>query len=140
MSDSKNQLIIDARMENLPTISDFIFSTARQLDIKQDILKIQVAVEEACTNIIKHAYSGQGGNITISCELRDNALVITIKDNAGQFDPATVPPPNLETDLENRQIGKLGLHLMKKLMDEVSYSYDPKEGNILIMKKDLAKL
>ena len=124
-------------MENLSAISDFIFSTAVQFDIKQDINKIQLAVDEACTNIIKHAYSSQGGAITIFFERNDNTVVITIQDRGKPFDPAAIPPPDLEAEVEKRQIGKLGLHLMRKLMDEVSYSFDPEEGNTLVMKKRL---
>jgi anti-sigma regulatory factor (Ser/Thr protein kinase) len=139
MSGGKTKLTIDARLENLSTINDFIFSAARQLSSKQDILKVQLAVEEACTNIIKHAYSNKGGIITISCEVRENALVVTIRDKARPFDPAAVPPPDLAAGLENRQVGKLGLYLMRNLMDEVSYSYDPEEGNTLIMKKRLGE-
>ncbi|MEJ2739135.1 MAG: ATP-binding protein [Dehalococcoidia bacterium] len=124
-------------MENLSAISDFIFSTAVQFDIKQDINKIQLAVDEACTNIIKHAYSSQGGAITIFFERNDNTVVITIQDRGKPFDPAAIPPPDLEAEIEKRQIGKLGLHLMRKLMDEISYSFDPEEGNTLVMKKRL---
>ena len=124
-------------LESLPAINDFIFLTAEKFDVKQDILKVQLAVEEACTNIIKHAYSGEGGIISLSCEKEDDALVITIRDNGRPFDPASIPPPDLEAGVEDRQIGKLGLHFMKKLMDEVTYRFDPERGNTLIMKKKL---
>jgi serine/threonine-protein kinase RsbW len=133
------ELKVDARLESLPKINDFIAAAMKQLGVEKNLHNVQVAVEEACTNIIKHAYSNKGGIITISCEVRENALVITIQDNARPFDPAAVPPPDLEAGLENRQVGKLGLHLMRNLMDEVSYSYDPEEGNTLIMKKKLGE-
>ena len=123
----------------MSTISDFIFSSAVQYDIKQDINKMQLAVDEACTNIIRHAYSSQGGLITINFERNDNTVVITIRDQGKPFDPAAIPPPNLEAELEKRQVGKLGLHFIRKLMDEVSYSFDPEEGNTLVIKKRLSK-
>lgn len=94
-------------------------------------------MEEACTNIIKYAYPSGTGKITISCELLDNSLVITIRDKGVPFDPASVPLPDLEAEMEKRQVGKLGLHLIRNLMDDVSYSFDDKEGNTLIMKKKL---
>lgn len=56
-----------------------------------------------------------------------------------QFGPAAILPPNLEAGLEDRQVGKLGLHLMRKLMDKVSYSFGPEEGNTLIMTKRLSE-
>ena len=100
---------------------------------------MQLAVDEACTNIIRYAYSSQGGLITINFERNDDTVVITIRDQGKPFDPAAIPPPDLEAEVEKRQIGKLGLHFMRKLMDEVSYSFDPEKGNTLVMKKRLSK-
>lgn len=136
---SKTKLTIDARVENLSAISDFIFSSAMQSDIKQDINKMQLAVDEACTNIIKHAYSGQGGLITLYFERNENTAIITIQDQGKPFDPAAIPPPDLEAEVEKRQIGKLGLHFMRQLMDEISYSFDPEKGTTLVMKKMVSK-
>jgi len=96
-------------------------------------------VEEACTNIIKYAYPAGTGKITISCKLQDNSLVITIQDEGVPFDPSSVPLPDLEAEMENRQVGKLGLHLIRNLMDDVSYSFDDKRGNTLVMKKKLSR-
>jgi anti-sigma regulatory factor (Ser/Thr protein kinase) len=96
-------------------------------------------VDEACTNIIKHAYFGKGGIINITCELQDNDFVITIKDNGRPFDPNSIPPPDLESDLDRRKIGGLGIYLMKKLMDDVSYSFNAKEGNKVVMRKKLMR-
>jgi anti-sigma regulatory factor (Ser/Thr protein kinase) len=136
---SKTKLSVDARLESLSTISDFIFSAAMQSDIKQDINKMQLAVDEACTNIMKHAYSSQGGLITIYFERNDNTVVITIRDHGKPFDPSVVPPPDLEAGVEKRQVGKLGLHFIRELMDEVNYDFDPEEGNTLVMKRRLSE-
>jgi anti-sigma regulatory factor (Ser/Thr protein kinase) len=96
-------------------------------------------VEEACTNIIKYAFPEETGKITISCELTDNNLVITIRDKGIPFNPTSVPLPDLEVAMENRQIGKLGLHLIRNLMDDVNYSFDDDLGNTLVMKKKLSR-
>jgi len=128
----------DAELENLSVIADFISSSMSQLGIEAGVFEVQTAVDEACTNIIKYAYSEEGGVITITCESQDNDFVVTIRDNGKPFDPSSVPPPDLEADLDKRRIGGLGIYLMKKLMDDVSYSFDARKGNILVMRKTLA--
>jgi serine/threonine-protein kinase RsbW len=129
------ELKIDARLESLPKINDFIVAALKQLGTEKELHNVQLAVDEACTNIIKHAYCDEGGPITISCGLQGGRLIITIKDKGNPFDPTSIPPPNLESDIHERKIGGLGMHLMRKLMDEVCYSFDITEGNKLVMKK-----
>ena len=109
-----------------------------QLGIDQaTAFKIQLAVDEACTNITKHAYSEQKGIISLSLELTGSDLTIIIRDRGEPFDHSSVPPPDLEADLYKRKIGGLGVHFMKTLMDEVSYNLDTEKGNELTMRKRL---
>lgn len=108
-----------------------------QLGIKAGVLEVQTAVDEACTNIMEYAYSQEGGIITITCELQDNDFVVIIRDKGKPFDPSSVPLPDLEADLDKRRIGGLGIYFMRKFMDEVSYSFDAKNGNTLVMKRHL---
>jgi serine/threonine-protein kinase RsbW len=135
----KFELKTDARLENLPVIADFMAASMEGLSVEQAVLEVQMAVDEACTNIIKHAYSGKGGIIAITCELQGDDFIITISDRGKFFDVDSVSPPDLESDLEKRRVGGLGIHLMRKLMDEVNYSLHAKEGNSLVMKKRLMR-
>jgi len=129
---------VESKLENIPVIINFITDTLDGLAVDPAIIfKVQLAVDEACTNVIKHAYSGQIGIITLTCELLDDNLVITIKDKGKPFDPRSVPPPDLEADLEQRKIGGLGIYFMQKMMDNVSYEFSPEEGNKLTMRKRL---
>jgi anti-sigma regulatory factor (Ser/Thr protein kinase) len=130
-------LKIDAKLENLSVIADFILRSMKQLGIDTAISEIQTAVDEACTNVIKHAYAEKDGTIDITCEVQDNNFVVTIRDKGKPFDPYSVPLPDLETDVDERRIGGLGIYLMRTLMDDVSYSFDAAEGNTLVMKKML---
>ena len=139
MASNQINLKIDARLENLSVIADFISATMKQLGVEQGIFEVQMAVDEACTNIIKYAYSGKEGIINIYCELQDNYFSVTIMDTGRSFDPNTVLPPDIQTGLDKRQVGGLGIYLMRKLMDEVSYSFDTEKGNTLVMKKALNK-
>jgi len=129
------ELKVDTRLENLSVIADFITKTAKKLGVEKDIHKVQVAIEEACVNIIKYAYGGEGGIIAISSELQNDDLVITITDKGKPFDHTSIPLPDLESDIHKREIGGLGIHVMRKLMDNVKYSYDTEKGNQLIMRK-----
>jgi len=129
---------VESKLENIPVIGDFIVDTLEGFAVGQaTIYQILLAVDEACTNVIKHAYSGQTGIITLTCELLDDSLVIIIRDRGKPFDPRSVPPPDLEADLEQRKIGGLGIYFMQKMMDDVSYEFSPEEGNKLIMRKRL---
>lgn len=140
MKSTQFELEIDGSLEKLSVIADFIGTAMRQLGIEEGIADVQMAVDEACTNIIQYAYSGKGGMISISCELQGNDLVITIRDTGRPFDPGSVPPPDLETDLNHREIGGLGIYLMKRLMDDVNYDSHAQKGNKLTMRKILGKM
>ncbi len=140
MKDNQLELQIEAKPENLSVIADFIATAMRQLGTEQDMFEVQTAVDEACTNIMLHAYSSKGSVISISCELQDKGFIITIRDNGRHFDPTSVPPPDLEAALEERRVGGLGVHLMRKLMDDVTYAFDAEKGNELIMRKRLTKM
>jgi serine/threonine-protein kinase RsbW len=94
------------------------------------VFEVQMAVDEACTNIIKYGYAREKGTIEISCLRWDEDVVVVIKDTGTPFDPTSVQPPDLDAGLEERKIGGLGVYFMKTLMDEVKYEY--KDGkNVL---------
>ena len=139
MKSNKFELQVDSRLENLEVIADFVATSMKQLGIEEGTYQVQLAVDEACSNIIKYAYSDWEGIISIACELQDNEFVITIGDKGSPFDPNSVPPPDMETDWDERSIGGLGIYMMRKLMDEVSYSYDTEKGNRLTMRKKLTR-
>jgi len=136
MKPDKYEIELDSKIENLPVVSDFIDNTLIHFQAEADsIFKIQLAVDEVCTNIINYAYQGVIGSIKIQLELTGDDIIITIKDKGKRFDPTSVPPPDVNSDLEQRKIGGLGVHFVKKLMDSISYSFDPREGNILSLRK-----
>ena len=104
--------------------------------------------DEASTNIIEHAYGQEGaGNIVISYAIAEDEFTIVLRDNGQAFDPANVPPPPaisresipLDELANQMRIGGLGLHFIRNLMDEVTYSSDNRQGNRLVMVKKLQK-
>ena len=115
----------------------------RQLNIKnsKDIYSVQLAVDEACTNIIQHAYSNKStGRILIQCMLSsdNNQFTVTITDWGKSYDPRIVPTPNTEGNLNERKEGGLGLFLINKFMDSVKYT-SAQNMNKLVMAKTFKK-
>ena len=116
-------LIVKSSTDNLSVIRDFTKSSAAECGCTDEITnKIILAVDEACTNIIKHAYKfSPNGEIEVEIKLNKSKMVIDITDSGSHFDPNSVPNPNLIESQKQRRAGGLGIFLMKKLMDEVNY-------------------
>jgi|JFJP01.1.fsa_nt_gi serine/threonine-protein kinase RsbW len=131
------KMTFPARFEFLDEIREFIAQIAREGGFaEKEIYSLQLAADEAATNIIEHAYEGiSNASLDIACDMRGATLTITMRDTGKSFDPSNIKQPNLKVDLSERQIGGLGLYLMRKLMDEVRYEANPKTGNFLIMTK-----
>ena len=134
-----SKIIFDANFDNLDEIREIVGEAARQIGFSdKEIYAIQLAADEASSNIIEHAYAGiKGGKLEIDVNTSDNELKIIMRDRGRSFDPSSVPEPNVKADLSERKIGGLGMYLMRKLMDEVSYESSPDNGNILTMIKRL---
>ena len=134
-----SKIVFDANFDNLDEIREIVGEAARQVGFSdKEIYAIQLAADEASSNIIEHAYAGvTGGKLEIDIITSDNKLKIIMRDHGKPFDPSSVPEPNVKADLSERKIGGLGMYLMRKLMDEVSYESSPETGNILTMIKRL---
>ncbi len=118
-------------------IREFVAEVAREGGFtEKEIYSLQLAADEAASNIIEHAYEGvSNADIDITCDMRGDTLTITMHDEGISFDPSKVKKPNLKADLSDRQIGGLGVYLMRKLMDEVRYESNSRTGNLLTMTK-----
>jgi serine/threonine-protein kinase RsbW len=129
--------IFPARFENLEKICDFVDEIAKQAGF-DDMARygIKTAVDEACSNIIDHAYGGEGrGDIECTCKTIDDEIKVILRDHGRSFDPETVPEPDLSSQIENRKERGLGLYFMRKLMDEIHFEFSDKNGNVLTMIK-----
>jgi anti-sigma regulatory factor (Ser/Thr protein kinase) len=130
------KLTVDGRLENLAAIADFVFKAGQASGLNEKaIFEVQIAVDEACTNVIEHSYREEkNGEIALCCERAENDFVITIRDHGQPFNPDDVPLPDLKCSLDKRCHGGLGLYFMRLLMDEVRFHFDT-EGNELTMVK-----
>ncbi len=126
-----------ARFEFLDEIRDFVAQVAHEGGFtEKEIYSLQLAADEAASNIIEHAYQGvSNANLDIACDMHGEMIIITMRDTGAPFDPSRVKQPNLKADLSDRQIGGLGVYLMRKLMDQVHYESNSKTGNLLTMTK-----
>ena len=126
-----------AKFEHLDEIREFVGEIARAGGFSdKDVYNIQLATDEAASNIIEHAYENiSDGILELSCGMQGDAIKIILIDRGESFDPSEVPLPDLKADLSERKIGGLGIFLMRKLMDEVHYEPKADKSNVLTMIK-----
>lgn len=126
-----------AKFEFLDEIRDFVGAVARAGGFgDREVYNIQLAADEAASNIMEHAYEGvTDGLLEVSCGMQGDAICLVFVDHGEPFDPGDVPAPDLQADLSNRKIGGLGIFLMRKLMDEVHYHSDSGKRNTLTLIK-----
>jgi serine/threonine-protein kinase RsbW len=133
------KLIVKSKTENLSIIRDFISSSAYQAGMKPDAVEnIILAVDEACTNIIKHAYKSiPDGELIIKTKSTLSRFVVSITDFGKSFEPEMIPEPDLQKYYRQRRVGGLGMYLMKTLMDDVKYVSIPGKYNEVLLSKNL---
>lgn len=130
---------IESRTERLIAVRDFVSDAAREFGFdEENIGKIALAVDEACTNVIKHAYKfNPQGNITVRISRGDGAFTVAIIDHGAEFNPSSVQSPDMKEYLSHYRRGGLGVYLMKSLMDKVEYTIDPGKKNEVRLTKFL---
>ncbi len=144
----KRTVVLPALYASLERIGIFVNQVSKEAGFNEaDCYKVQLAVDEACSNIIEHAYGGEatGEDITCTCKITEDDLIVELFDHGQAFDPAEIPPPNVTAALHARETGGLGLYFMRQLMDEVLFSFSPgskdknggksRQGNHLILIK-----
>ena len=129
--------VFPGRYTSLAEISEFVTLAAQDFGFdSKDIYAVKLAVDEACTNIIEHGYGGEGnGEIECTCDDDVDSLTIKLRDWGKPFNPNDVPDPDFDVPLEKLQTRGAGLYFMRKLMDDVRFSFNKSEGNLLVMVK-----
>ena len=122
---STRSITLTAQFENLERVRDFVAESAEECGLEPAaVYAVQLAVDEAFTNIVEHAYGGESlEKIECSCQIVGGNLEVVLIDCGKPFDPSLVPGPNLEAELEEREVGGLGLYFIFQLMDEVQFSF-----------------
>ena len=139
---SKNrgsELRVKSKTANLSVIRDFVSENALNAGIPMTKVEdIMLAVDEACTNIIKHAYKlSPEGEIIIKIDYDKEKFTITIIDYGKSFQPESVPLPDLQKYYREHKVGGLGIYLMRSLMDDVKYTSVPGKYNQVLLSKNI---
>jgi anti-sigma regulatory factor (Ser/Thr protein kinase) len=134
-----NELTIDATVENIGIVTDFVDEQLEQYNcpIKAQ-MQINIAIDELFGNIAHYAYDPNVGPATVKVEVIDEpmAVIITFIDSGVPYDPLAKADPDITLSAEERDFGGLGIYMVKKSMDDITYEY--KEGkNILRIKKNI---
>lgn len=134
-----SELTVKSQTENLSEIRDFVSGNAVEAGIPGSTIdNIILAVDEACTNIIKHAYKlSPKGEIIIRIDYDEEKFTITIIDYGKSFEPDRVPRPDLQKYYLEHRVGGLGMYLMKSLMDNVEYITVPGKYNQVLLSKNI---
>jgi anti-sigma regulatory factor (Ser/Thr protein kinase) len=134
----RNHIInIKSRLSGIEIMTEQLGKMCNEWDISDDVaFSMNLALEEIVTNIINHGYKGQEEYpITIRFTLDKHDLRIQIKDGAPEFDPLDIPEPeDLDKPLEERNIGGLGIHLVKKFTDNFSYRRSNNKNIVTLIK------
>ena len=131
------ELTVPARLENVDLVTDFVDELIEQTECpRKIIIKLNIAIDELFSNIARYAYGEGEGDATIGVEIDETARVIalTFTDSGIPYNPLKTATPDTGLSAEDREIGGLGIFMVKKSMDEMIYDY--KGGkNILKVKK-----
>lgn len=125
--DSDAVLTVPASLDQLRFVTTFVAKIAGRMGFApEQVHRIELAVDEACANIILHAYDGQaGGKITVRVHAQPgHKIIITFIDTGQTFDPNDVPQHNPNVDLDNLKVGGLGIFLMRQAMDDVRFEFN----------------
>jgi anti-sigma regulatory factor (Ser/Thr protein kinase) len=133
------ELTVVATVENIEVVTEFVNEQLEALDCPMKAqIQIDIAIDELFSNIAHYAYKPAVGNATVRVEVSEDplAVVITFIDNGIPYDPLAKEDPDITLSAEERKIGGLGIYMVKKSMDDITYEY--KDGqNILAIKKEL---
>lgn len=133
------ELSINATVENIPTVTAFVDEQLEALGCPMKAqMQIDIAIDELFSNIAYYAYNPEVGPATVRVEVVENPMAVKISfiDHGKPYDPLAKADPDTTLAAEERGIGGLGIYMVKKSMDEVSYAYQDGE-NILTIKKHI---
>ena len=133
------ELTVAATIENIETVTNFVNEQLEALNCSMKAqMQIDIAIDELFGNIAHYAYNPEIGQATVRVDVMEDPLsvVITFIDNGVPYDPLAKADPDTTQSAEEREIGGLGIYMVKKSMDEVTYEYRDCQ-NILTIKKKI---
>lgn len=136
----EKKLTIVNQISQLEELAGFFEATSEEWDLPMVVsLNLNLVLEELVTNIIFYGYDDQNTHeITINIVLNNNLINIQLEDDGKQFDPLLAPEPDINQGIEDRKIGGLGIHFVRKIMDDITYERLDNR-NRLTLTKDISK-
>lgn len=136
----QNQITLPAEVDSLEKIQAFFAEFVQRHKLPDEAAAdLELAVDEACSNIIEHGYRGMSpGEISLALRLEPDRVAVEIRDHGLGFDPDKIPPPDIHAPLEERKAGGLGWYLIGELMDQVEYRREA-SGNVLTFSRHLER-
>jgi len=135
----RKELTVEATIENIERVTDFVNEALDELDCPPKAqMQLDIAVDELFSNIAKFAYAPETGTVTVRVEAQDDprAAILTFIDQGIPYDPLAYKDPDITLSAEEREIGGLGILVVKRTMDDIHYEY--RDGkNILRIRKNL---
>jgi anti-sigma regulatory factor (Ser/Thr protein kinase) len=122
----------------LPRLVAFATEFAKRNELPTDELnRLLVIVDELFSNVVQHGYEAPeaSGTVEVGLSYAGGCLGIEVTDDGRPFDPLSAPPPDLDLPAEDRPIGGLGIHFVKKLVDEAQYSRRGRRNRLLLMRR-----
>lgn len=121
---------VPAKWDHIESLMAFADQIEAHLPLSADQhYLVRLVIEEFATNIIKYSYDEHApGVIQVQCAFDGDILRVTLRDHGRPFDPRDPPPPDLEADLETRDVGGLGIYLVREMCDDLLYHHDPHSG------------
>ena len=138
---STHRMTRAAYLESLSDFREFIKEHCAGVPGITDevVYDVQLAVDEACTNIISHGYAAlDAGSIILDLDIHPDRLVVTLTDFGHAFEPSSAPVPDVDAPIEEREVGGFGLFFIQQAMDEMKYQVT-EDGNKMTLTKHLRK-
>ena len=131
------ELTVLAKTENLEQVLEFVNGLLEEKNSPMNLVfELDIAVEELFVNIAHYAYTPEVGEATIQISFENDSVIIKFIDSGMPYNPWAKEDPDTTLSIEDREIGGLGIYMVKKSMDDIAYEY--KNGqNILTIKKNL---
>ena len=134
----KREITLPATVENIETVTDFINEHLDEYGCSMKVqMQIAIVIDEIFSNIAHYAYAPSTGDVTVSVDINkeSDTIVLSFVDRGIAYDPLKKEDPDVTLSAEERQIGGMGIFMVKKLMDDVTYEYVDGCNILMVYKK-----
>ncbi len=132
-SGTPGEITVDADIENIEIISEFLCNNLRYSKFPENkITQIEIVADEICGNIVHYAYPDNKGTITVSFKKENDKAIIKFIDNGVKFNPLSIDEADTSKETRENEIGGLGMHLVKKFIDDIKYEYIENRNELTI--------